>query len=172
MAITIRELLSLSPKDFFRHKDVRRYIPKTQVDAGDITKADLGLGNVDNTSDASKPISTATQTALDGKQDKDSPNTITYAASVALDFSLSNVQTISLTGNITFAPTLNKAAGKGKVVRLICDSTSRTFTFPSEWIWLGDVAPSSIAAGKTGVLSLYCFGTNATDVVASYSVQQ
>ena len=31
------------------------------------TAADFGLGNVDNTSDADKPISTATQTALDGK---------------------------------------------------------------------------------------------------------
>lgn len=31
------------------------------------TKADVGLGNVDNTSDANKPISTATQTALNGK---------------------------------------------------------------------------------------------------------
>lgn len=31
------------------------------------TPSDIGLGNVDNTSDASKPISTATQTALDGK---------------------------------------------------------------------------------------------------------
>jgi uncharacterized ParB-like nuclease family protein len=30
-------------------------------------KGDVGLGNVDNTSDANKPISTATQTALDGK---------------------------------------------------------------------------------------------------------
>jgi hypothetical protein len=30
-------------------------------------KTDLGLGNVDNTSDLNKPISTATQTALDGK---------------------------------------------------------------------------------------------------------
>lgn len=29
-----------------------------------LTKADVGLGNVDNTSDANKPISTATQTAL------------------------------------------------------------------------------------------------------------
>ena len=28
----------------------------------------IGLGNVDNTSDANKPVSTATQTALDGKQ--------------------------------------------------------------------------------------------------------
>lgn len=32
-----------------------------------LTKSDVGLGNVDNTSDANKPISTATQTALDGK---------------------------------------------------------------------------------------------------------
>jgi hypothetical protein len=32
-----------------------------------IVKADVGLGNVNNTSDANKPISTATQTALDGK---------------------------------------------------------------------------------------------------------
>jgi hypothetical protein len=32
-----------------------------------LAKADVGLGNVDNTADASKPISTATQAALDGK---------------------------------------------------------------------------------------------------------
>ncbi|MGL4679983.1 MAG: hypothetical protein ACRCWC_11455, partial [Plesiomonas shigelloides] len=33
-----------------------------------LVKADVGLSNVDNTSDANKPISTATQTALDGKE--------------------------------------------------------------------------------------------------------
>ena len=32
------------------------------------TKSDIGLGNVDNTSDLNKPISTATQTALDLKE--------------------------------------------------------------------------------------------------------
>lgn len=42
---------------------------------GSLSKSDVGLGNVDNTSDANKPISTATQTALDAKQ-----NTITGAA--------------------------------------------------------------------------------------------
>jgi hypothetical protein len=36
-----------------------------------ITKADLGLGNVQNTSDADKVISTRTQTALDTKVDKE-----------------------------------------------------------------------------------------------------
>jgi hypothetical protein len=37
------------------------------------TKSDVGLSNVDNTSDASKPISTATQTALDLKANLESP---------------------------------------------------------------------------------------------------
>lgn len=35
-----------------------------------ITKAQVGLGNADNTSDVNKPISSATQTALNGKSDK------------------------------------------------------------------------------------------------------
>lgn len=35
-----------------------------------LAKGDVGLGNVDNTSDANKPISTATQTALDAKANK------------------------------------------------------------------------------------------------------
>lgn len=33
-----------------------------------LVKGDVGLGNVDNTSDANKPVSTAAQTALDAKQ--------------------------------------------------------------------------------------------------------
>lgn len=39
-----------------------------EVELVTLTKADVGLGNVDNTSDANKPISTATQAALNGKQ--------------------------------------------------------------------------------------------------------
>ncbi len=39
------------------------------------TKADVGLGNVDNTSDANKPVSTATQTALDSKENSITPGT-------------------------------------------------------------------------------------------------
>ena len=36
-----------------------------------LAKGDVGLGNVDNTSDADKPISSAVQTALNGKQNVD-----------------------------------------------------------------------------------------------------
>ena len=39
----------------------------------EVSKADVGLGNCDNTSDTNKPISTATQTALDGKAPLASP---------------------------------------------------------------------------------------------------
>jgi len=35
-----------------------------------LSASDVGLGNVDNTSDASKPVSTATQTALNNKADQ------------------------------------------------------------------------------------------------------
>lgn len=38
-----------------------------------LVKGDVGLGNVDNTSDASKPVSTAQQTALDLKSNLSSP---------------------------------------------------------------------------------------------------
>ena len=50
-----------------------------------IVKGDVGLGNVDNTSDANKPVSSATQTALDLKSNLASPTftgTVTTSALV------------------------------------------------------------------------------------------
>ena len=55
------------------------------------TKSDVGLGNVDNTSDLDKPISTVTQTALDLKEnvankatDLSSPNNNKYPTTLAV----------------------------------------------------------------------------------------
>lgn len=49
--------------------DTSGYASETYVQnqISGITKATIGLGNVDNTSDANKPVSTAQQTALNGK---------------------------------------------------------------------------------------------------------
>lgn len=62
--------------DHIHPSDTSR-VPITRTVAGhalsaDVTlvKGDVGLGNVDNTADADKPVSTAQQTALDGKVDK------------------------------------------------------------------------------------------------------
>lgn len=48
-----------------------RTMPQVKTDLV-LVKSDVGLGNVDNTTDAGKPVSTATQTALDLKQPLDS----------------------------------------------------------------------------------------------------
>lgn len=94
--------------------------------------------------------------------------TITYAASVALDFDSNAMQTVALTGNITFT-TSNKAAGRRKIVRIVGDGSSRNFTFPS-WTFLGASAPASIGASKVALLQLDCFGSSESDVLARYTV--
>jgi hypothetical protein len=50
-----------------------------------LAKGDIGLGNVDNTSDANKPVSTATQTALDGKVDENAAITGATKTKVTYD---------------------------------------------------------------------------------------
>lgn len=78
-----------------------------------ITKAHIGLANVDNTSDANKPISTATQNALNTKVDTSTNQTIggvkTFSSTITGSISgnaatttkLATARTISLTGDVT-----------------------------------------------------------------------
>ena len=56
-----------------------------------ITKTDVGLANLDNTSDANKPVSTATQTALDLKANLANP---TFTGTV-------NAAALTLSGDLT-----------------------------------------------------------------------
>jgi hypothetical protein len=56
-----------------------------------ITKSDVGLANVDNTTDANKPVSTAAQTALDLKANLANP---TFTGTV-------NAADLTLSGNLT-----------------------------------------------------------------------
>ena len=136
-------------------------------------RAIITLGNVDNTSDLNKPISTAIQTALDARALlAPAPATITYAASVALDITAINrtLRTISLTGDLTLTTT-NRVAGGRTDLRLICDATIRTLTFPAGWIFTGAARPADIAASKTGHLILEWFGTADTDCLARWRVE-
>jgi hypothetical protein len=96
--------------------------------------------------------------------------TLTYGGTTNLDFSIYDVQTISLTGNVTFT-TSNLAAGLGKVVRIICDATPRTLTFPAGWTFMTVTTPATIAASKVAMLSLLAFGASDSNVIAAYVVQ-
>jgi len=96
---------------------------------------------------------------------------ISYAAQVTLDFSAltGQMNTISLTGALELL-TSNLAAGREVRLRLVCDSTQRTLTFPADWKFVG-TKPANIAASKVAVLSLAAFGTTNADVVAAFAVQ-
>ena len=50
-----------------------------------LSRADVGLGSVDNTADADKPVSTATQQALNGKADTGHTHTAAEVGAVASD---------------------------------------------------------------------------------------
>lgn len=68
-----------------------------------LTKSSVGLANVDNTSDANKPVSTATQTALDLKAPKAAP---TFTGTLtAADVTISGNLTVS--GTTTTVNTTN-----------------------------------------------------------------
>lgn len=96
-----------------------------------LTKAQVGLGNADNTSDANKPISTATQAALDGKQASGS-----YATgSGTANGTNTGDQTITLTGNVT-------GSGTGSFATTIANSAVTLAK-------LADIATGSLYYRKT-----------------------
>lgn len=73
---------ALSDANFATLAGTETLTNKTITSPAGLVKADVGLGNVDNTSDADKPVSDATQTALDLKADLAGP-TFTGTATTA-----------------------------------------------------------------------------------------
>lgn len=117
-----------------------------------ISAANIGLGNVNNTADADKPISTATQTALDGKVDKVtgkglSTNDYDATAKTKLD-ALANIQSIG-TG-LTLDNSTHELTATGTSVT-IDDAMSNTSTNPVQnkviTAALGDKISKSATAG-------------------------
>lgn len=81
-----------------------------------IVKGDVGLGNVDNTADTAKPVSTAQQTALDGKVNTGTSPTnnqlIAFSDSTGVNIksagiSFGNVMTLNTAQTATGAKTFN-----------------------------------------------------------------
>ena len=98
-------------------------------------------------------------------------NTLTPAASVTINASpsLPVFNSLALNQDTTFT-TFGLGDGRSASVRVVCDGTTRTLTFPIEWTWLGSI-PASLAAGDTGYLSITAYGTADTDVIAAWSYE-
>lgn len=156
-----------------------------------VTKAQVGLGSVDNTSDAGKPVSTAQQTALDLKANLASPaftgtatavnltvsgrqlNTpiaLTPAASVAVNAALGNDFTLVADQNFTLANPINPSAGQKILFAIRQDGTgSRVMTLDTAFRLGTDVASVVLttAANKTDYLGVRYNATDAKwDVLA------
>lgn len=97
---------------------------------------------------------------------------IPYAATVNIDFDDAEYISINdVSGNLTLTGS-NYNAPRELVVRLVeSGGASRTLTFPASWKFLGAAAPASLAANKTGILRLIGFDSNATGVMAIWTVQ-
>lgn len=82
-----------------------------------LTKADVGLANVDNTSDANKPVSTAQQTALDGKQPLDGDLTalaaLTGTNTIYYRSAANTWSPVTIGTNLTFTGGTLSATGGG-----------------------------------------------------------
>jgi len=115
-----------------------------------LSKSDVGLNNVDNTNDASKPISTATQTALDAK------------ASTA---SLSTVATSGAYADLSGKPTLPTAGTGGSNYAAGNDSRITGAVQSSTVTAKGDLL---VATGSSS-LSHVSVGTNGQVLVADSS---
>jgi len=90
----------------------------------DLNKSDVGLSNVDNTSDLNKPISTATQTALNGKEPiiptgtalqyiKGDKTLGTFPTVPTVDQTIINGSTNAVSGNAVFDGLALKVSGSG-----------------------------------------------------------
>lgn len=114
-----------------------------QIGAVVLGKSDVGLSNVDNTSDANKPISTATQTALNAKQNTLTLTTTGSSGASTLVGSTLNVPnyTLSGLGGVSTSRTLTI---NGVTQDL---SANRTFTI-STGITIGSTAITSGVVGR------------------------
>ena len=117
-----------------------------------VTKSDVGLGNVDNTSDADKPVSTATQNALNGKVGtgrKVNGHTLDADVTVtASDVGLGNVPNVT-TDNQT--PTVTEASTRanlatGDTLKTIVGKVKKFFAD------LGDLAFINKGSGSSKFL--------------------
>ena len=85
------------------------------------------------------------------------------------EFSATNLQIGVISGPATISTTHNKQAGASITLRLSAYNTNCALTWNSSWIFVG-TKPTILPTDKYGVLSLQCFGTADTDVVASFAI--
>ena len=137
---------------------------EVQDQLNNIDKGDVGLSNVDNTADLDKPISTATQTALNGKISSSEKAAANGVASLGADAKIPTGQLPALAITDTFvvntqAAMLTLSAQQGDVaVRTDLNKSFILTTEPATTLgnWQELLTPSSSVSsvfGRTGAIT-------------------
>lgn len=114
-----------------------------QTGAVTLTKTDIGLGNVDNTSDVNKPISTATQTALNGKEPSISAGTVSQYWRGDKTFQILDKSAVGL-GNVDNTSDANKPVSTATQTALDLKSNLSGATFS------GAISATNLSGTNTG----------------------
>jgi hypothetical protein len=144
-----------------------------------LTKSDVGLSNVDNTSDANKPVSTATQAALDGKQPLDSDlttiagltattdNFLVSVASAWASRTPAQVKTTLSLNNVDNTSDANKPVSTAQqtALNLKADLASPTFT-GTPTLPTGTIAVTQSPGDSTTKVATTAFVTTADNLKA------
>jgi hypothetical protein len=114
-----------------------------------LDKTDIGLSNVDNTSDANKPVSTATQTALNLKANTNLDNLISTV--IPSGISLNSVSIITTNNDTQFQlRTSDQTLSSSGSVRIRSGNTEGTFISGGARVASGTNASANIAGTATG----------------------
>jgi hypothetical protein len=116
----------------------------------DATGIDINGNNIDNVQNVIHDISAMSGTAINFNNDQ--------------------VETMGFSANLTLT-TSNRATGRSKTLKMSNTSGSTVnLTFPA-WKFVG-AKPTDIAGNKIAILTVTCFGTADTDIIAAYAVEE
>ena len=120
----------------------------------DATGIDINGNNIDNVQNIIHDIST---TGLD------------------VDFAEDQLQTYSVSGDVTFTTFQNITAGKSKTIRVTADGTDRVLTFPANIRWLGtapDTNTYTVTASKMAILTFTSFSTDEANILGVFALEE
>lgn len=138
-----------------------------------LTKTDVGLGNLDNTSDANKPVSTATQTALDLKATKgafEGVNTQTASYTLVLADAGKIVEmNVATANNLTVPQNSSQAFAVGTVIEVVQYGAGQVTFVPDTNVTLRSSDAKLKLTGRYSGATLYKRATNEWVIVGDLS---
>lgn len=156
-----------------------------------LTKSDVSLGSVDNTSDVSKPVSTAVQTALDGKASTTTTDALdtrvatlesagvivlTDGATIATNAAAGKHFRVTLAGDRTLAAPTNAADGMRKIWEMTASGANRIITLATGAAGAFELttnitSPITITSGRTHFIgAVYNASRDRWTVLASRAI--